>query len=161
MAEFRGTSSTVVLGRESLIQSFLSHEIVLEVKGNMQKLRGNKTYKPLIFVELSNKMWEAQFTCERIRNYSKHCSDFLCHMWLECKCFCPGKGSWGGGSSYREQSFLQRSSSSRLEGPEGYWNQQYRVNADVREEARWVSSAQSLLLRVFPMWGASALYQCL
>ena len=53
MAEFRGTSSTVVLGRESLIQSFLSHEIVLEVKGNTQELQGNKTCKPLIFVELS------------------------------------------------------------------------------------------------------------
>lgn len=53
MAEFHGTRSTVVLETESLIQSFLSHEIVLEVKGNMQKPRGNKTCKPLVFVELS------------------------------------------------------------------------------------------------------------
>ena len=75
MAEFRGTSSTVVLGRESLIQSFLSHEIVLEVKGNMQKLRGNKTYKPLIFVELSNKMF-MRIPCKDIYftwwNFSVH-----------------------------------------------------------------------------------------
>ena len=46
-------------------------------------------------------MWEAQLTCERKRNDSKNCYDFLSHMWLECKCFCSGKGSWGGGSSYR------------------------------------------------------------
>lgn len=55
----------------------------------------------IIEIELSNKMWEAQFTCERERNDSKNCYDFLSHMWLECKCFCSGKGSRGGGSSYR------------------------------------------------------------
>lgn len=35
-----------------------------------------------------------------------------------------------------EQSFLQRSSSSQLEGPEGYWKQRYWVNACMREGAR-------------------------
>ena len=106
-------------------------------------------------------MWEAQLTCKRKRNDSKNCYDFLSHMWLECKCFCSGKGSWGGGSSYRGTAVspgVVLFPTGRTRGlPEA------AILGDCcHERGSTVSKVStSPLLRVFPIWRASVLSQCL